>query len=130
MKTARSSYRLAVAVAVATALFLAFGIGALGVIGDGGRADRMYLAVFVVLVVGSVAARLRPRGMAVALTATAVTQVLVAVVALATGLPDAENASVLDIVALTVMYAGLFGLSAWLFRRADERSAVAADSPA
>ena len=130
MKTARTSYRLAVAVAVATALFLALGIGALGIIGDGGRADRMYLAVFVVLVVGSVAARLRPHGMALALLATAATQVLVAVVALATGLPDSENASVLDIVALTVMYAGLFGLSAWLSRRAAQRSAVTADSPA
>lgn len=124
MKTARKSYRLALAVAVLTALFLAFGIAALGIIGDGGRADRMYLAVFVVLAVGTIAARLRPRGMALALLATAVAQVLVAVVALLSGLPDAEGASVLDIVALTVMYAGLFGLSAWLFRRAAEQSAV------
>jgi hypothetical protein len=130
MTTARTSYRLAVAVAGGTALFLAVGIGALGIIGDGGRADRMYLAVFVVLVVGTVAARLRPRGMARALLATAATQVLVAVVALATGLPDSHNASVLDIVALTVMYAGLFAFSAWLFWRAAERSAVTAGSPA
>ena len=129
MTTARSTYRLAVAVALGTALFLAFGIGALGIIGDGGRADRMYLAVFAVLGVGAVAARLRPAGMAVALTATAITQVLVAVVALVGGFPDAENVSVLDVVALTVMYAGLFGLSAWLVRRAAAQSAMTVTTP-
>ena len=53
-----------------------------------------------------------------ALAAAAATQVLVAVVALVSGLPRTEDVSVLDVVALTVMYAGLFGLSAWLFRRA------------
>ena len=130
MKTARSTYRLAVAVAVGTALFLALGIGALGIIGDGGRADRMYLAVFAVLAVGTVAARLRPHGMALALLATAATQVIVAVVALAGGFPDSQNVSVLDVVALTVMYAGLFGLSAWLFRRSAEQSAMTVSTPA
>jgi hypothetical protein len=62
--------------------------------------------------------------MAVALLATAVTQVVVAVVALA-ALPDSEDVSVLDVVALTAMYAGLFALSAWLFRRAAEHTSVA-----
>lgn len=130
MKDAKTSYRLAVAVALGTVLFLAFGIGALGIIGDGGRADRMYLAVLAVLVVGTIVARLRPRGMAVALAATAATQVLVAVVALASGLPDSEGASVADILMLTVMYAGLFGLSGWLFWRSAEQSAVTATSSA
>ena len=130
MTTARSTYRLAVAVALGTALFLALGIGALGIIGDGGRADRMYLAVFAVLVVGTIAARLRAGGMAIALAATAATQVLVAVVALVAGFPDADNVSVLDVVALTVMYAGLFGLSAWLFRRSASQSRMVVTAPA
>ena len=72
-----TSYRLAVAVALATVLLLLFGIGALGVIGDGGPADRVYLAVLAVLVVGSLLARFRPRGMALTLLATALTQVVV-----------------------------------------------------
>ena len=126
MQSARRSNALALAVAVGTALFLALGIGALGIIGEGGEADRLYLAVFAVLAVGSLAARLRPRGMALALLATAVTQVLVAVVALVTVAPDTEGVSVLDVVGLTVMYAGLFGLSAWLFRRAAQPSPVTA----
>jgi hypothetical protein len=43
--------------------------------------------------------------------------VAVAAVALATGQQDTPGASVLEILGLTAMYAGLFGLSAWLFLR-------------
>jgi hypothetical protein len=125
--TARTSYRLGVAVALGTVLFLLFGIGALGIIGAGGEPDRMYLGVLAVLAIGTVLARLRARGMAWALAATALAVVVIAVIALATGLQDTEGASVIEILGLTAMYAGLFGLSAWLFRRAaEERSPVAA----
>lgn len=120
MLTARTRYRLALALAVLTALFLFLAIGALGVIGEGGEPDRMYIAVFATLALGSALARLRPRGMAYALLATAAAQVLVAVVALATGLQDTPGASVVEILGLTAMYTGLFGLSAWLFWRAAE----------
>ena len=113
-----TSYRLAVAVALATVLLLLFGIGALGVIGDGGPADRIYLAVLAVLVVGSLLARLRPRGMALTLAATALTQVVVTIIAFVASIEGTEGASVSDVIGLTVMFAGLFGLSALLFRRA------------
>jgi hypothetical protein len=127
--TASTSFRLAIAVAVGTALMLVLGIGALGVIGDGGRADRGYLAVLVVLAVGTALARLRPRGMALALLATALTQVIVPVVVLATDVPGTEDVSVLDVVGLTVMFAGLFGVSALLFHRAaGQQAKVAVDS--
>jgi len=123
MKTT-TYYVLALGVAVATVLFLVLAIGALGIIGDGGRPDRIYATVLAVLVLGSVIARLRPAGMALALLATALTQILVTVVALLAGLPD--DASVIDVVGITAMYAALFGLSAWLFRRAAaHHSAVA-----
>ena len=118
--TARTYYRLALGAAVLTALFLFLAIGALGIIGEGGRPDRMYLAVFATLVVGTVLARLRARGMSYALLATATAVVGVAVVALATGQQHTPGASVLEILALTAMYASLFGLSAWLFRRAAD----------
>lgn len=115
--TSSTTYRLALAMAAGTVLFLLLGIGALGVIGSGGPADRVYLAVPVVLVLGSVLARLRAEGMAVTLLATAATQVVAPVVAFAAGLEGTEGASVLDVVGLTGMFAGLFLLSAWLFRR-------------
>jgi hypothetical protein len=119
--TSTTTYRLALAVAVGTVLFLLLGIGALGVIGSGGPADRVYLAVPVVLVLGSILSRLRAEGMAVTLLATAATQVLAPVVAFAAGLEGTEGASVLDVVGLTGMFAGLFLLSAWLFRRSARR---------
>jgi len=118
MKTPRSHYRLALGVALATVLFLIWAIGALGIIGAGGRPDRMYLGVLAVLVIGTVAARLRPRGMALALTATALATGLVAAIALVAGYQHTEGASVIEILGLNAMYAALFGLSAWLFRRA------------
>ena len=114
--TATTSFRLAIAVAVGTALMLVLGIGALGVIGDGGRADRGYLAVLLDLAVGTA-------------LATALTQVIVPVVVLATDVPGTEDVSVLDVVGLTVMFAGLFGVSALLFHRAaGQQAKVAVDS--
>jgi hypothetical protein len=123
--TARTYYLLAIAVALAAALFLIFSVGALGIIGDGSE-DRIYAAVLAVGAVGTVIARLRPGGMALALVATAVTMVLVTVIALIAGVPQDENASVVDMLGITVMFAALFSLSAWLFSRAaDQRSEVA-----
>jgi len=123
MKTT-TYYLLGVGAAIGTVLFLILAIGALGIIGEGGRDDRMYLAVPVVLVLGAIVARLRAPGMSLALIATAVTQVLVTVVALVAGVP--EEASTIDILAINAMYAALFCVSAWLFRRAAEQDAPVA----
>ncbi len=115
MKSVSTFYRAAVAVAVATALFLILAAGAVGIIGDGDH-DRIYLGVLVVLVIGTVVARLRPGGMAVALVATALAQALITLTAFLAGLH--EGASSIDIVGINAMYVALFTLSAWLFRRA------------
>ncbi len=115
--TARS-YLLGLALALVTVLFLVWAIGALGIIGDGGRADRPYAAVLALAVLGSLAARLRPAGMALTLLATALAVVVVAVLALATGQQRNPGASVLEILGLNAMYAALFAASALLFHRA------------
>ena len=126
MKTAKTYYRLAIGVAIATVLFLIWAIGALGIIGEGGRPDRLYAGVLAVAAIGTVIARLRPRGMALAMLATVLALAVVAVIALIAGYQDTEGASVLEILGLNAMYAALFGLSAWLFRRAaEQQSAVA-----
>ena len=124
-------YRLGAGVALTTALFLVLGIGALGIIGEGGRPDRIYAAVLGVLVVGSALARLRPLGMAVALMATALTQAVVTATALLAGSHDTAGASVVDMLGITAMYAVLFSLSGWLFWRAAEpHVAVSVGGPA
>jgi hypothetical protein len=117
-------YFLAIGATVATVLFLVLAIGALGIIGDGGRDDRMYVAVLAVLTIGTVIARLRPNGMSLVLLATALTQALVTLIALLAGVP--EGASIIDIVGVNAMYVILFCLSAWLFRRAAEQDALVA----
>jgi hypothetical protein len=123
--TTKTSYRLALAVAVATVLFLIWAIGALGIIGEGGRPDRLYLGVFAVVTLGTLIARLRPRGMALALLATALAQALVAVIALIVGYQHKEGASVAEILGINGLYVTLFGLSAWLFARSEgEPSAI------
>jgi hypothetical protein len=115
---ATTYYRLGAAVALGAAAVLLFGVGALGVIGSGGRPDLMYLAVLAVGAVGALAARFRPRGMAVALSVTAVGMVVVAGIALLAGLQHNEGASAGEILRLSAGFAAMFGVSAWLFSRA------------
>ena len=64
----------------------------------------------------AVATRFRPAGMALALAAAAVTTVLAGVVAVGSSHSTGDR-SVLDVVMLTGMYAGLFAVAAWLFTR-------------
>lgn len=113
-----TAYRLGAALTVATVLFLVLGIGALGILGEGGEPDRVYAVVPAVLLVGTAVARLRAAGMALALLATAAAQVLVTAVALLAGLPP-EGAPTADIVMVNALYAGLFAAAAWLFRQAS-----------
>lgn len=125
MMSPTTYYRLGLASALGTAVFLLFGIGALGIIGSGGSPDRIYLAVLVVGLLGAVVSRLRPQGMAWALAVTAAAMVVATLVALLAGWHQHAGASLLDIVGLTLMYAGLFGASAWLFLRAGRGSPAA-----
>ena len=86
MKMGKPVYKLAVCLALATPLLLAWMIGAVGVLGrEGDPADWMYIGVFAVAIICAVAARFRPAGMARALFATALAQALVAVIALIAG---------------------------------------------
>lgn len=115
----RSRYRLALGLAIATTVFLLWAMGAVGILGvEGDPADRLYLAVLAVAAVGSIVARLRAPGMARTMVVTAAGVCLVGVAALAMGKHQAEYSSVLEILGLTGMFAGLFAGSGWLFRSA------------
>ena len=111
-----SRYLLALGVSLATVLFLLFGIGALGIVGDGDR-DSLYLAAPAVGVLVAVVTRFRAPGMALALAAAALTTLVAGAVAVGLVASDRASASIADVVMLTVMYAALFGLGAWLFTR-------------
>jgi hypothetical protein len=77
-----TAYRLAVGVAVLTALLLVWMNLAVGLIGsEDNPANLMYIGVLAALIIGSVMARFHPAGMARALWVTALAQMLVAVIA-------------------------------------------------
>jgi hypothetical protein len=114
-----TAYRLALAVALGTALFLVWGMGALGIVGiEGDPADRMFMGVIAVGLGGAIVARFRAQGMARAMLVTAAATLLVGVIALLLGKHEAEYSSVLEILGLTGMFSAMFAASAWLFGRA------------
>ena len=108
------------AVGVGLAVLMLFWlIGAVGVIGvEGDPADRMYIGVFAVGVIGAIIARFRPGGMARALVATALAQASVAVIAMILGMHQSPVTSVYELLGLNGMFVAMFVGSALLFRRA------------
>lgn len=113
------TYKWAVGLALATAFILVWVIGAVGALGaDGDPADLMYIGVFAVGIIGAIIARFRPHGMARTMLATALAQMLVAVIALIAGQQHLPYMSVVEILALNGFFAALFVESANLFRDA------------
>lgn len=122
-------YRIALAVALGSALFLVWAILAVGIIGDSGdAADLMYIAVLAVGVTGAAMARLEPRGMARVLVVMAATQATVAAVALLGGMVPAYNTAY-EVLGLNAIFAALFVAAAGLFRAAARPDAVALAAP-
>jgi hypothetical protein len=78
----------------------------------------MYGGVLVAGIGGAIIARFQPDGMARVLSMTAVAQALVAVIALTAGFGSSDPTWPLDISALTGLFAALWLVSAWLFRKA------------
>jgi hypothetical protein len=112
------AYRVAVAVAVAAALLLVWMNLAVGLIGnEENPANLMYGGVLAVGIIGAAIARLQPRGMALALFATALTQALVPVVALIIWKPQV-TAGVVGVLGVNALFVTLFAGSALLFRHA------------
>ena len=122
------SYRFATILALATAFILVWLIGAVGVIGvEGDPFDLMYFGVLTVGLIGAIAARLQPHGMARALFATAFAQALVAFVALIVGKHQSSVSSVPEILILNGFFIALFLGSARLFGNAARQETPADD---
>lgn len=123
-RSSRAAYRIAVGVALATALLLVWANLAVGLIGSENEpANLMYFGVLAVGLIGAFMARFRPPGMVRALLATAAAQALVAVIALIAGMDAYPGSSVAEILLVNGLFAGLFVLSALLFRRAGVTNA-------
>ena len=111
------TYKAAAGTAVITALGLVWANAAVGIIGsEDNPANRMYLGVPAVLIVGALLARFQPRGMARAAFATALAQALITAVALLT----VENVEVLEVLLLNAFFIAVWVVSAVLFQRAAQ----------
>lgn len=119
MKKEKKTYRMAIALAIMSVLMLGWLIGAVGVIGvEGDPADRMYLGVVAVGLLGAIIAGFRPGGMSYALFAMAGAQAAVAVIAMILGKHQSPVTSIYELWGLTGMFAAMFVGSALLFRKA------------
>jgi peptidoglycan/LPS O-acetylase OafA/YrhL len=111
-----------VGLALFTALFLLWANLAVGIIGsEDNPANWMYVGVLAIFIIGALLARFQPRRMEKTLYVTALAQVLVTVIALATGLQREPESSVLHILAVNGFFIALWIGSAFLFRLAAGR---------
>ena len=108
-------YRAGAAFALASAVMLVWGNGALGITDT--DADGWYLGVLAVGVISAFIARFRAHGMALAMFAMALTMALVSVSALVAGMIGPNN-SAIQIMGITGFYVAMFAGSAVLFREA------------
>lgn len=120
-RTRNVAYRLAAGLAAWTAFALIWVNLAVGFIGDEGNpANLMFAGVLAVALTGAIVARFRPLGMALAMVAAAVAQLLVAAVVFVADLGTMQE------VLLTLLFAAPWPLSAALFwKAAGDRAADA-----
>jgi hypothetical protein len=115
-KTRNVAYRMAACAALAGALLLIWINGAVGIIGSEQEdANLLYGGVLGVGLIGATAARFRPAGMALAMSATALAQALVPVVASTFGLSSNALVWSAEVLMLTGFFVALWLMSAWLF---------------
>jgi ABC-type Na+ efflux pump permease subunit len=118
-KNGSTAYRAAVGVALAGAFLLVWINAAVGIIGsENNDANLMFGGVLAVGVIGAILARFQPAGMARDLFATALAQVVVALIALISGAGAGAPKWPIDLLVLTGFFAALWLASAMLFRRA------------
>lgn len=111
------TYRWALGITLAAALFLIWLSLGVGIIGkDGDPANRMYFAVIAIGIIGTIIARLKPKGMAYTLFAMTSAQILITAIALFSGLGLPWSGPA-EIILLNGFFVGLFSASSWLFWR-------------
>lgn len=117
------AYRAGVAFALASAFFLIWVNLAVGIIGDEDNpANLMFFGVVLVGIVGAIAARFRPRGMAIAMSVAAAAELLVDIVTFAFGLAEPPPPLLAQAV-LIAMFAAPMMVSAALFHRSAAEQA-------
>lgn len=113
------AYRAAVGIAVVAGLLLVWVNLAVGIIGEPGGLNMLYFAVLQIGIIGAAIARLKPHGMAKALYATAIAQVIVPLIALMVDRATLnEPPGIVGLFVLNGFFVVMFVVSAALFRQA------------
>jgi hypothetical protein len=125
-RTSRNTaYRVASAIAIATAFLLIWINGAVGIIGDENNdANLMFIGVLFISGIGALIARGEPARMAKAMYATATAQAIVAVIELIARFGASDPSWPREIVVLTVIFCGLWLVSANRFQKAAREQAI------
>lgn len=110
-------YRIAIGFALATGFFLVWSNLAVGLIGSENNAiNLLYFGLIVVGVIGSFIVRFKSEGMTYVMVSMALTQALIALLALITGMQQLPESSVMEILAVNGFFIFLFIVSALIFR--------------
>lgn len=118
------AYRAAVGLAIVTAFILIWVNLAVGLIGnESNSANLMYVGVLAIGVIGAIIARLRSHGMVFALSAMALAQTLVAVIALIVVMRQYPEAAVTGTMIANAFFVALWAASALLFKHASTTTA-------
>ena len=118
-KSGNKWYRGGVAVALATAFLLVWINGAVGIIGDeDNAANLMFMVVILMAIAGAIAARFEAAGMARAMFVATGAETLITAIVVANRLGATEPPGFPGVPILVLGFAGLWGLSGLLFRKA------------
>lgn len=119
-KAGNNTYKVATGIAVGTALLMIWANLAVGIIGnEDNPANIMYLWVLGVGVAGAVLAQFKPKGMSFALLATALTQVIVVVIAYFEGNGNTFS-ELRELITVNGFFIALWVISSQLFRKAAQ----------
>lgn len=115
-------YRVAVALSIGTTFILIWANLGVGLIGAGANlANLLYIGVIAVVVVGSIISKFKAAGMAKTMYFTAFSLVVLATIALITGMQNLPNSSVTEILGVNGFFAMLYLISAVLFRAVHQK---------
>lgn len=118
-KTRSRAYRAGVAAALAAAFLLIWINGAVGIIGDEGNPGNLpYLGVVLIAIAGAIVTRARAAALARVMTLVAIANLLVPALALAGVADPVEPVFRPEVPIATAFFAGMWLVSAWLFRKA------------
>ena len=110
-----SMYRWAAAIGLGASFLLAWVSASVGIIGvDGDTANLMYLCVLLVGMGGALTARFKAESMVLVLSGMAITQLLVAIIAIVLGLGEPWSRP-LEIALSNGLFVALFCVSALMF---------------